>query len=242
MKLGSGRQPFTQRWRDEIFEIVMKRDTETTFKRLFCQRIYFHILPKKTSLKIFPGPSQGNEDAGTKSNRTRGDLLTSKSKKSHMALNCYIWVHVSWLPYSTYLYLDFHLFHDKAKRTQQGNLLGTCGMLAHGAYFALIVRYHNPNLIGYWTFQHAVIVINNCIYFHFQFCFLQVVDIPNEIAKSGHIYFPEFCKLVLDRFRQIIIILKLVWIKHTGEAAQKTTCFGKICSRFLWKKSFIENT
>ena len=28
----------------------------------------------------------------------------------------------SWLPYSTYLYLDFHLFHDKAKRTQQGNL------------------------------------------------------------------------------------------------------------------------
>ena len=31
----------------------------------------------------------------------------------------------------------------------------------------------------------------------------QVVDIPNEIAKSGHIYFPEFCKLVLDRFRQI---------------------------------------
>ena len=33
----------------------------------------------------------------------------------------------NWLPYSTYLYLDFHLFlfvfHDKAKRTQQGNLL-----------------------------------------------------------------------------------------------------------------------
>ena len=30
----------------------------------------------------------------------------------------------SWLPYSTYLYLDFHLlFHDKAKRTQQGDLL-----------------------------------------------------------------------------------------------------------------------
>ena len=29
------------------------------------------------------------------------------------------------------------------------------------------------------------------------------MDIPNEIAKSGHIYFPEFCKLVLDRFRQI---------------------------------------
>jgi len=31
----------------------------------------------------------------------------------------------------------------------------------------------------------------------------EVVDIPNEIAKSGHIYFPEFCKLVLDRFRHI---------------------------------------
>ena len=35
----------------------------------------------------------------------------------------------SWLPYSTYMYLDFHLlFHDKAKRTQQGNLLGTSWM------------------------------------------------------------------------------------------------------------------
>ena len=37
-------------------------------------------------------------------------------------------IHVSWLPYSTYLYLDFHLlycvvFHDKAEITQQGNLL-----------------------------------------------------------------------------------------------------------------------
>ena len=30
---------------------------------------------------------------------------------------------VSWLPDSTHLFLDFHLFHDKAKRTHQGNLL-----------------------------------------------------------------------------------------------------------------------
>ena len=29
----------------------------------------------------------------------------------------------SWLPSSTYIYLDFQLFHDKAKRTQLGNLL-----------------------------------------------------------------------------------------------------------------------
>ena len=29
---------------------------------------------------------------------------------------------LSWLPYSTYLYLDFHVFHDKAERTWQGNL------------------------------------------------------------------------------------------------------------------------
>ena len=32
-------------------------------------------------------------------------------------------VRYSRLPYSTYLYLDFHLFHEKAKRTQQGDLL-----------------------------------------------------------------------------------------------------------------------
>ena len=84
-----------------------------------------------------------------------------------------------------------------------------CGVLVHGPKFALVVRFYNPNSFGYWTLQHAVIVINNYIYFHFQFCFLQVVDIPNEIAKSGHIYFPEFCKLVLDRFRQIIKRIEL---------------------------------
>ena len=82
-------------------------------------------------------------------------------------------------------------------------------LVVHGPWFALVVRFHNPNSFGYWTLQHAVIVINNCNYFHFQFCFLQVVDIPNEIAKSGHIYFPEFCKLVLDRFRQIIKRIQL---------------------------------
>ena len=67
--------------------------------------------------------------------------LWSKSLSEH--LNCLLhgeqltavrllWSDLSWLPYSTYLYLDFHLcvclcvsfvFHDKAKRTQQGNLL-----------------------------------------------------------------------------------------------------------------------
>ena len=38
--------------------------------------------------------------------------------------------HLSWLPYSTYLYLDFHFFHDKAKRTQQRNLLFWCTFLS----------------------------------------------------------------------------------------------------------------
>ena len=75
----------------------MKRDTATTFKRLFCQRIYFHILPKKNSLKIFPGPSQGNEDAGTQSNRTRGDVFIILLLKSHIWLEIgiyHIWLYV----------------------------------------------------------------------------------------------------------------------------------------------------
>merc|ERR1711936_1205103 len=29
----------------------------------------------------------------------------------------------------------------------------------------------------------------------------EVVDIPNEIARKGLIYFPDFCNLVLGRFR-----------------------------------------
>ena len=30
----------------------------------------------------------------------------------------------------------------------------------------------------------------------------EVVDIPNEIAKQGLIYFPDFCHLVLKGFRR----------------------------------------
>ena len=44
-------------------------------------------------------------------------LRTSPEFKRNITYFC------SWLPYSTYVYLDFHLFHDKAKRTQQENLL-----------------------------------------------------------------------------------------------------------------------
>jgi hypothetical protein len=29
----------------------------------------------------------------------------------------------------------------------------------------------------------------------------EVVDIPNEIARKGLIYFPDFCQIVLERFR-----------------------------------------
>ena len=64
----------------------------------------------------------------------------------------------------------------------------------------------------------------------------QVVDIPNEIAKSGHIYFPEFCKLVLDRFRQILTVKDLTIVDgliRLGRAGLKTICFGKTCSRFI---------
>ena len=30
----------------------------------------------------------------------------------------------------------------------------------------------------------------------------EVVDIPNEIARKGLIYFPDFCQLILERFRK----------------------------------------
>merc|ERR1719264_1176764 len=30
----------------------------------------------------------------------------------------------------------------------------------------------------------------------------EVVDIPNEIARKGLIYFPDFCDLCLERFRE----------------------------------------
>ena len=52
-------------------------------------------------------------------------LVTVDSLTREMIKKLQGWPTTSWLPYSTYLYLDFHLFHDKAKRTQQGDLLGT---------------------------------------------------------------------------------------------------------------------
>ena len=30
----------------------------------------------------------------------------------------------------------------------------------------------------------------------------EVVDIPNELARAGLIYFPDFCSIVLERLRQ----------------------------------------
>ena len=30
----------------------------------------------------------------------------------------------------------------------------------------------------------------------------EVVDIPNQIARKGLIYFPDFCQVILERFRQ----------------------------------------
>ena len=49
--------------------------------------------------------------------------------------------------------------------------------------FALVVRFHNPNSFGYWALQHAVTVINNYIYFHFQFCFFRWWTYPTRLQK-----------------------------------------------------------
>ena len=61
--------------------------------------------------------------APTKSNyyRLRYTLLACHFKINKTPQ---LWDSTNRLPDSFYLYLDFHFFHDKAKRTQQGNLLG----------------------------------------------------------------------------------------------------------------------
>ena len=30
----------------------------------------------------------------------------------------------------------------------------------------------------------------------------ECIDMTNEVAKNGHIYFPEFCRIVLRKFRE----------------------------------------
>ena len=56
----------------------------------------------------------------------------------------------------------------------------------------------------------------------------EVVDIPNELARAGLIYFPDFCSVVLERLRQpkeeeenfyqcmfkveILMLLLIIWM------------------------------
>ena len=75
----------------------------------------------------------------------------------------------------------------------------------------------------------------------------EVVDIPNEIAKSGHIYFPEFCKLVLDRFRQIIKGIELrTYLDGMNQMFRRGGTEDDLFRQNMFKvslnKSFIENT
>ena len=74
-----------------------------------------------------------------------------------------------------------------------------------------------------------------------------MVDIPNEIAKSGHIYFPEFCKLVLDRFRQIIKGIELrTYLDGMNQMFRRGGTEDDLFRQNMFKvslnKSFIENT
>ena len=48
------------------------------------------------------------------------------------------------LPYSTYLYLDFHLFNEKAKKTQQGNPLhlSLSFVLDYWIVHGVVIQFH----------------------------------------------------------------------------------------------------
>ena len=71
--------------------------------------------------------------------KTRGvRSFNSPTFSSPLFIISWRWLgHHSWLPYSTYLYLDFHLFHEKIyniwyyKRTQQGNLLRSSSIIQY---------------------------------------------------------------------------------------------------------------
>ena len=46
----------------------------------------------------------------------------------------------------------------------------------------------------------------------------EMVDIPNRIARNGLIYFPEFCQLVLEQFRE-----------ENGDEDFRRTLFKNLC-------------
>ena len=59
-----------------------------------------------------------------------------------------------------------------------------------------------------------------------------MVDIPNEIARKGLIYFPDFCQLVLDRFRNDGVedesfrqnMFKVGWEDHLAYLVAQMLC------------------
>ena len=84
------------------------------------------------------------------------------------------------MSYSTYLYLDFHLlfvFHDKAKRTQQGNLLvgvQTCeedggfvrmGWKAKAATFLFPTASLRWSLLINVAHTHTLCILQRAIYY-----------------------------------------------------------------------------
>ena len=78
----------------------------------------------------------------------------------------------SWLPYSAYLWSDFHLFHDKTKRAHQGslNVCGYCGSIIHmvgiqSILGALIVSTGDANIyLKEWRGPFSRLFLRDFIY------------------------------------------------------------------------------
>ena len=108
--------------------------------------------------------------------QNRNQTLSCFSSPSQ---SCDILWRPSWLPYSTYLYLDFHLFvfHDKAKRTQQGNLLvgvQTCekyGEVVRMGWKAKAAAFLFPTASLRWSLlinvahTHTLCILQRAIYY-----------------------------------------------------------------------------
>ena len=89
---------------------------------------------------------------------------------------CGRYVRPSWLPYSTYMYLDFHLlFHDKTKRTQQGNLLGTSWMAIREKIFKYFDAQKVIQQISIF-FKSIFHIGADCQKGYFEFFFLSMIS------------------------------------------------------------------
>ena len=98
----------------------------------------------------------------------------------------------SWLPYSAYVWSDFHLFHDKTKRAHQGslNVCGYCGSIIHmvgiqSILGALIVISERMTRTVFQTFLEGLYISHETCSLMHRICRVRLISVIIYAASAS---------------------------------------------------------